>query len=181
MDIIDQCKNHTISTAKERGNNKRILEHISSVKKWAEFLLKHHVEADREVVVSAVWLHDIGRLVGDKQTDHAVNSEVESKRFLTAKVDQPKLDAILHCVRAHRCADVQPKTVEAKIIAAADSAGHMTDIVYADMMFNGLGKQEALKKIERDCRDINAFPELQEKLSQLYTSWKQLIESVPNF
>ncbi len=179
--MVKETKAHFIQAAKKQTPKyDYLLRHLPHVEKWAKHLLKQNPEADPDIVLISVWLHDIGQIIGDSKIDHAVNSEIETKRFLKENgYDQQKMLAIMHCVRAHRCNDVQPQSIEAKIIAAADSASHLTDIVYADMVSRGDGKDTALAKLERDYRDVSIFAELQKELTDLYEAWKNLINVFP--
>lgn len=155
--------------------------HIKEVEKWANFLLETNPEADREVVMISVWAHDFGHMFGDRDEDHAVKSETEIRRVLSGTpLSQEKINQVAHCVRSHRRRDVEPSTLEANILAAADSASHMTDINYIVHLSEGLGDYVA-GKIERDYRDISEFPQLQEKLTPLYLAWKQVLKAYPDF
>ena len=177
-----EAKAHLIDTVKKAGPEYTyLLRHVPQVEKWANKLLDIKPEANREIVTKGVWLHDIGQVIGDKETDHAVNSELETKRFLMEQETAPDIiDQVAHCVRAHRCKDVQPNTIEAKIIAVADSASHMTDTVYVDMANRGdlLGAKE---KLERDYRDVKLFPEIMDEITPLYQNWIKLLEVWPDF
>lgn len=154
--------------------------HLTQVERWAQRLLQEHPEALGEVVLASVWLHDVGLLTGPDETDHAVNSEVEAKRFLpTIGASEDFISRVAHCVRAHRCRDVQPETIEAKILAVSDSASHMTDTVYIEMANRG-ERELALAKLERDLRDVSLFPELREKMIPLYQAWKNLLSIYPD-
>lgn len=156
-----------------------LLRHLPQVEKWAKKLLSLYPQADEEVVLCGVWSHDIGQVVGDKEIDHAVNSESEIRRFLAEQGAKPDfIDKVAHCARSHRCKDVQPNSLEAKILAVADSASHMTDIVYLDMFSRG-DYDSALGKLERDYRDVVIFPELQQAIKPLYEAWKQLLSVYP--
>lgn len=116
--------------------------------------------ADKEIVLLGVWLHDIGHLIGNSNVDHAINSEIETRKFLSRiGYEKQKIDEVAHCVRAHRCKDIQPETIEAKIVAACDSARHMTDYIYTDIAMQG-NIDKAKSKLERDIRDVDSFPEL---------------------
>lgn len=154
--------------------------HVENVEKWAKNLLLKYPEADNEVVLVSVWLHDIGQALGRRSEDHAIKSEIETKNFLK-KLNCPedKINAVAHCVRAHRCNDILPKTLEAKILAGADSASHFTDINYIVHLTDD-GREYVNSKIERDYRDIGIFPELQKELSPVYKAWKELIKVFPD-
>ena len=152
-----------------------LISHVTEAEKWARFMLKKYTSADAEVVLSAVWLHDVGHYPLPAKVDHAVRSEKIARVFLARqKMTKEKTNKILHCIRAHRCRDVMPETLEAKIVACVDSASHMTDNIYFSMAMEGRA-EEALGKLARDYRDLSAFPEVKKKLSDLYKSWKTLL------
>ncbi len=126
----------------------------------------------------SIWLHDIGHYPLPTEIDHAIRSENIAREFLKKEsVNEEEIQKILHCIRAHRVKDVQPQSMEAKIIACADSASHMTDIIYIDMAKNKMIKQ-ALDKLERDFRDLSLFPRIKEQLTEVYESWKKLLNSL---
>ena len=138
----------------------KLLSHVPEVEKWARFLLKKHPEADEEVVLLGVWLHDIGHYPVS-EIDNAIKGEDSAREFLIKNnYNNEKLKKAVHIVRSHRCRDVMPETIEAKIVAFSDSASHMTDTMYLDMIRQGKLKKDVLGKIERDFRDLSYFPEI---------------------
>ncbi len=149
-------------------------DHVHEVERWALKILTDHPEADSEVVLLGVWFHDSGNLVGDKNIDHAIRSEEYTRLIL-------KLNAVAHCVRAHRNKDVAPQTLEARIVAAADSASHMTGDAYVPSAGMKRTITSSLGKLDRDYRDIALIPGLQEKLTPLYEAWKTLLSLYPKF
>lgn len=157
-----------------------LTRHLTQVDGWTDRLLSREPAANVAVVKFGVWLHDIGQIIGPSGVDHAIKSEVEVRRFLpTLGVDLEVVEGVAHCVRAHRCRDVQPQTLEARILAACDSASHMTDVVYIDMTNRG-AKDAALAKLDRDLRDVGQFPKLTEMLLPLYGAWKGLLAVYPD-
>lgn len=154
-----------------------LYRHMEEIEKWARRLLKEFPKANRRIVLCAVWLHDIGQTFGSRGRDHAVKSEKEVRHFLKSVGASPEtIDRVAHCVRAHRCKDVQPLTIEAKILAAADSASHFTDTVYFDISAL-TSKQAALKKLERDYRDVNLLPGLRRAVKPLYEAWRTILSA----
>ncbi len=130
----------------------------------------------------SVWLHDIGQEDVANIDTHEIYSEIEARRYLpTIGLPQEKIDMVAHCVRTHRCKeDDQPETVEATIVAAADSLSHMTDIAYIYMLNNTSSKESVLEKLERDIRDTKSLPEpLLEIVIPLQNIWRELIEAFP--
>jgi len=154
--------------------------HVGEVERWAMKILRKHPEADEEIVRLAVWLHDIGHTTGDRETDHALQSAVEAERFLSERgLAAERVQQVVHCARAHRCRDIQPETIEAKILAVADSASHMTDVNYIVHASDGL-RDYALEKLERDYRDAGLLPEVQREITPLYEGWKRLLSVYPD-
>ena len=183
-DILERCRQHFIKTIAGGDPIYPLYpEHVEQVEYWANKILPFYPEADKEVVIISVWLHDIGWADGDLKNDHAVKSEQEAIRFLTdIGYPKEKIDVVAHCVRAHRCKDVMPETIEAKILVAADSASHLTDAVYLIMLSQPhLKKSDIVDKLERDYSDVNAFlPEdFSLEIDSLFTAWKALLKSLP--
>jgi hypothetical protein len=176
-DIIEKSKKLFLEKVKDFGSDPyHLLPHVPDAEKWVEFLLKNHPEADKEVALISIWLHDIGHYPLPTNIDHAIRGEAIAREFLSKeKFDKEKLQKVLHCIRSHRCKDVLPKTIEAKIIACADSASHITDFIYCHMIKMG-DLKNAKEKLERDFRDISVFPEVKDKLSNLYMAWKELLK-----
>jgi len=154
--------------------------HLQEAQKWAYYMTKKYPEADKEVILLAVWLHDIGHYPVPTDIDHSVRGECVARRFLkTESYSEDKMENVLHCVRAHRCRDVRPETLEARIIAFLDAASHMTDTMYLSMAKQVKEKDkdfDVYAKMERDFRELSLFPEIKEDLVELYESWKNLIK-----
>jgi predicted HD phosphohydrolase len=179
--IIDKAKEKFYQMVEEFGSDPyHLLPHVPEVERWVEHILRKYSKADQEVVLLGVWLHDIGHYPIPTKIDHAVRGEKRAKEFLEKeKYPRDKMEKVLHCVRAHRCRDVMPDSFEAKIIACADSASHMTEPMYFNMAKDdkrNSGEFRAYAKIERDYRDLGAFPEIKNELKELYKSWKKLIK-----
>ena len=181
MTIIKKTKTLFLQMVKDYGSDPyNLTSHVQEVEKWARFMLKRYPEANEEIVLLAVWLHDTGHFLIPKCDDHAVGSEQAAREFLL-KEEYPheKMKEVLHCVRAHRCSDIMPETLEAKIIAFIDSASHMTDSIYFKMSKDDKENRESFRayaKMERDLRDLSAFPEVQKELIGLINAWKKLIQ-----
>jgi len=182
MDIADKAKNLFSKMITDFGLDPyQLKSHLCEVEKWAGFMLKKYPEADKEIVMLSVWLHDVGHYPLPIEIDHAVRSEQKAKEFLEREnFPKEKMNRILHCVRAHRCRDIVPETLEAKIIAFIDSASHLTDSMYFEIAKEDKenGKEfKVFSKIERDFRDLSLFPEIKENLLDLYDSWKSLLHA----
>lgn len=158
-----------------------LISHVPEVGRWAEYILKSHPQADREVVLIAAWLHDLGHYPISTDVDHAISGEQRAKDFLEQQnYPTDKTLKVLHCIRSHRCKDVLPESLEAKIVACADSASHMTEEMYLNMAQDDKRAGQEFRvyaKMERDYRDLGAFPEIQKELTPLYNAWREVIKA----
>ncbi|HLM83725.1 MAG TPA: HD domain-containing protein [Candidatus Bathyarchaeia archaeon] len=179
--IIEKAKSEFLKMISDFGSDPyHLLPHVPEAEKWSRFMLKKNPEAYEEVVLLAVWLHDFGHYPLPTDIDHAVRGEERAREFLEREnYPRENMEKVLHCVRAHRCKDVMPETLEAKIIAFCDSASHMTDTMYLDMVrTDEEGKfPRTYAKMERDFRDLAIFPEVQKELAELYETWKGLLKA----
>jgi HD superfamily phosphodiesterase len=180
-DMVTVAKEHFYQWLEEHKDGPfDYLTHVPRVEHWARTMLARHPGIDEEIVLAAVWLHDIGSYPLVQGKDHAVEGE-KAARALLEKHAYPaeRVAAVLHCIRAHRCKDVMPATLEAKLVACCDSASHLTDYIYAKLAFDGPdGMAKASRKIENDYKDLAFFPDLQERLTPLYQKWKGLLEEI---
>lgn len=176
--IVDLAEDYFHAYIRENDDIYRLDRHLVQVNKWAKKLLEENPEADSEVVLLAVWLHDIAHYPPKPDNDHAVNGELITRKYLLSNnYPSDRIEAVAHCVRSHRCKDIMPKTLEAKILVCADSASHLTDQMYLDIAKEGR-VDYALGKLERDYRDIGAFPKIQKELKPKYESWKKILEEI---
>lgn len=100
--------------------------HVERVVENAETLAgRTDQTVDEDVLLGAAWLHDIGRKreSDGEIADHAEWGAAEARRILeTQGVDPATVDAVAHCIRAHRFSnDVEPESREAKLLSDADN------------------------------------------------------------
>lgn len=179
---VEFTKEHFMRTFSKGNPLYRYIDrHVLEVERWAKEIMKDFPQANRNVILLSVWLHDIGILDRTLTMDHAVFAESEARKFLPKiGVDSETTEKVAHCVRAHRNKDIPPQTIEAKILAAADSASHMTEINYIVHIKDDGLRDYVEGKIERDYRDVALIPGLREKVTPLYEAWKQLIKVLPD-
>ncbi|MBN1916225.1 HD domain-containing protein [Candidatus Dojkabacteria bacterium] len=181
--LVETVRAYFLSVVEKAPDSNRrakyMPHHIEKVEGHARELQKMNPTADHAVVHISVLLHDIGAILGDPEADHAVNSEIEARRFLGGiSGDKELIETVAHCVRAHRNGDVKPETLEAKILVTADSASHLTDGIYIELVLRD-GTEKAKEKLERDVRDLGLFPEYEEKMRPLYEAWQNLLDVFP--
>jgi len=102
------------------------LEHIIRVFKIAMSIVKTESDVDIEVLKTAILLHDIARLIEDKdnsgKTDHSILGAEMAETILT-KLNYPveKIEKIKNCISSHRYrSNISPQSKEARILFDAD-------------------------------------------------------------
>lgn len=156
-------------------------QHVLLVENQIKRVLKKEIWANEMVCILSCRLHDIWHYPIIEGEDHAVIWERIARDFLAKEwLDQNLIDQVSHCVRSHRCKDIIPNSLEAKILAFCDSASHMQDSMYIEIAKDGR-IDYAMAKLERDYRDLNLFPELKKEYENLYISWKKLLEEYKLF
>lgn len=173
--VIASTREYFLIKMRESDDSYGLIEHVPEVEKWVKKIREYYPKSDLEVVLLGAWLHDISHYLVKEGEDHAVRSEEMAREFLSGKIDKEVIDQVCHCVRSHRCKDVMPDTLEAKILACADSASHMSGIVYMDMLARGHKVTTVEQKLERDYRDIAVFPEIKRLLTPMYNLWKNVV------
>ena len=113
--------------------------HTIKVAEKAEWLLKKLPEANRDVVMLSVWLHDIYYLIDmSREEEHAALGADEAVKILKEKgFSNEVVKGVEHAIRAHSCKNVKPETVEAKILATADAMSHFTPEFYLSIAMFG--------------------------------------------
>lgn len=154
-------------------------KHIPCVENIAKHILRIYRDANADVVLMSVWLYNIGILTKGFEVDYAVSSEAEARKFLSENsADSKFIDAVAHCIRSHRRKDIQPETIEAKILAVADAASHTVEPTYADMASRG-DITQAAELLEQDLQAIALLPGVQAEMTYVFDAWKKLLEVFP--
>lgn len=118
MPTIEQAKSWYAQNDPVHG-----FDHIQRVYHMAERLAQAE-GADLEIVHAAALLHDAeGPMTGEARSDHQLASADFAREILVSESwPADRIDAVLHCIRAHRFRDdrEQPETIEAKVLFDAD-------------------------------------------------------------
>lgn len=158
-------------------------QHLMEVERFANLLCDKHPDADRDVVGLGVWYHDIGRLRGQDE-GHDVYGAEEAKKVLGDEGFSPdKIERVYEVCRSHRCKDVKPESLEAKILATADAMSHFTHSFYFrlfqfykdELTFEEI-KDKVRQKLERDFNDKIAFDEGRDEVKEQYEAMKIVLQ-----
>ncbi|MDR1026567.1 MAG: HD domain-containing protein [Lactobacillus sp.] len=118
--------------------------HIVVVEEKANWLCDKLPEADRDIVMMGVWLHDIIHFIDLENRDiHAeLGAEYARNVMQEEGFSAEVTDKVVEAVRAHSCKDVMPQSLEAKILATADAMSHFAPEYYLGIAMDGaVGKK----------------------------------------
>lgn len=148
---------------------------IENSKKLAEKL-----GADKEIVEIAAILHDYAAVSNkDFAKEHHLKGMEMSEQVLK-RYHYPKdrIELVKECIYSHRgSTDIEPKTMEAKILASADAMAHFDNVdslfytVYEEQKMEiDEGTKWILGKLERSWKKL--MPEAQEIMKDKYEAIK---------
>lgn len=100
------------------------LDHIKRTLAWAK-KLGQELEANMEVLIPGVMLHDIG-VTKDRKKHYQRGIEQAEKILREIKFPAPKISEVLHVIEAHsRYGGPAPRTLEAKIMWDVDAIDYV--------------------------------------------------------
>lgn len=144
-------------------------EHLLGVEENAKFLLKNLPEANKEMVMLGVWLHDLQRIRGIKGDHQKIGAEEAEKVLNEYAYDNEVIEKVKKMILCHSCDNVMPETLEEKILASADAMSHYYNDFYLRIATLGQRSLEeyrewALEKLDRDYNKKIAFDSAKEKV-----------------
>lgn len=129
--------------------------HIYRVLGVALALADSEPDVDRDILVAACLLHDVGRPEQFKTgADHAlVGGDMAYDFLLTLGWVEERAEWVRQCIRAHRFRnDLPPETIEAKLLYDADKMDVLGPIGVARTIQYGtaMGDEEPLYRVDRE-------------------------------
>lgn len=137
-------------------------EHLLGVEQNVKFLLENLPEANKEIVMLGVWLHDLQRIRGIKGDHQKIGSEEAEKVLNEYSYNNEAIEKVKKIILCHSCDDVMPETLEEKILASADVMSHYYNDFYLRIATLGQRSLEefrewSLEKLDRDYNKKIAF------------------------
>ena len=190
--IIKEISNLVLSKCQKNGFLWFYDVHLLPAAKSAEEILALYPAADRNVVLPAIWLHDIAKISqknregfeGIHPAHHKEGADMAAEIMSDYKVDPKVTKKITNCILRHRnSGNYKAETLEEKVVAAADTLSHFRSVFYlihhkfhpestiAEM------KEKQLSKLGRDWEDLNLLPKVQPLAENEFKVLKKLMES----
>ena len=131
MTIAKKAQEHTRKLCAKQENifgMEAYDHHFVSVVRYAKQLAKK-TNANKEIVEVSAWLHDVGSVLGDYKNHHITGAKYAGKFLEKNNYPKEKIEAVQHCIMAHRGSKQIPrKTIEAKCLADADAMAHFDQV-----------------------------------------------------
>jgi HD superfamily phosphodiesterase len=153
--------------------------HILAVKKYADFLLEKLPEANKDVVLLGVWLHDLQRIRGIEGDHQKIGAEEAEKVMQSLEIDKNISDQVKQIILTHSCSNELPITLEGKILASADAMSHYINDFYLQIMLTRdrnlrQYKEWALEKLDRDFEKKIFFDFAKEEIKERHDALKKI-------
>jgi uncharacterized protein len=102
--------------------------HFVPMVKYADELADE-LGGDKEIILIAAWLHDIGSIVYGRKNHHKTGTKIAKQKLTELNYSGKKIELVKQCILNHRGSrNDKRKTIEEKIIAEADILSNFEDI-----------------------------------------------------
>jgi len=144
--------------------------HFVPMAKWSE-KLSEQLGGDKEIILIAAWLHDIGSIMEGRENHHLTGIKIAEKKLVELDYPKNKIELVLKCILNHRGSrNDERKSLEEQIVAEADVISNFDNvegIFKAAFIYENKNQKEArrdvLKKLERKWKQLH-FEESREFL-----------------
>lgn len=127
--------------------------------------LATELKADKEIILIAAWLHDIGSIIVGRSDHHLSSAKIAEKKLTELNYPKEKIEKVKECIVSHRGSQkIKPKTLEAQILAEADVLGSFCDItglfqcaLVSEKLDRGEAKKSVREKLQNKWKQLK-FP-----------------------
>lgn len=125
--------------------------------------LADELGGNKEVILVAAWLHDIGSIIYGRKDHHITGAEIAEKKLKEWRYSAEKIELVKKCIANHRGSQKNNReTLEEQIVAEADTVSNFDNIpgifkaafVYEDETQGG-AKDSVRKKLERKWNQLH--------------------------
>ena len=131
MDIINEIK-HFVEDECKKPTSKYGYEpfhfHFVPMVNYAE-KLADELGGDKEVILIAAWLHDIGSIIHGREDHHITGAKIAEEKLKELQYPAEKIELVKKCILNHRSSQQNGRSsLEEQIIAEADAMSNFDNI-----------------------------------------------------
>lgn len=165
MNIVEEIRKFVKEECLNPSNNygsEVYFRHFEPTAKWAE-KLADELGGDKEAVLIAAWLHDIGSILDGRKNHHLTGPKIAEEKLRELNYPQEKIELVKKCILNHRGSlNNKRETLEEQIIAEADVISNfdniagifVTALVYENKT-EAEAEKEVLEKLERKWKQLH--------------------------
>ncbi len=146
------------------------------------------LKADKEILETAAYLHDIARISG-KEGDHHIKGAEMAREILTkVGYEKPFIEKVSYCIQNHGSAFKECKTLESKILNSADAMAHIESVAWLIWLITASDKMSLKdafewvdKKVDKGWNKKIQLPEAREMARPKYEAAKIILDSTRKY
>jgi uncharacterized protein len=165
MNIVNEIKKFVKSECKKPSSKYGYEPFSFHFKPMAEYAekLTDQLGGDKEIVLIAAWLHDIGSIIYGREDHHITGAKIAEEKLKELGYSDEKIELVKQCILNHRGSKHnERKSLEEKIIAEADVMSNFDNIagifkaafVYENKN-QGEARDSVRRKLERKWRQLH--------------------------
>ncbi|MDD5043708.1 MAG: HD domain-containing protein [Patescibacteria group bacterium] len=165
MDIVQEIKNFVENECKKPSSKygyEPFIFHFIPVINYVE-KLADELGGDKEVMLIAAWLHDIGSIIYGRENHHLTGAKIAEEKLKELGYPAEKIELVKKCILNHRGSQQNSReSIEEQILAEADVMNNFDNIagifkaafVYENLD-QGEAKIAARKKLENKWKQLH--------------------------
>jgi len=165
MEIVNEIKNFVESECKKPSSKygyEPFPHHFVPMVNYAE-RLTDELGGDKEVILIAAWLHDIGSIIHGREDHHITGAKIAEEKLNELHYPAEKIELVKKCILNHRGSQQNERiSLEEQIIAEADVMSNFDNIAgifKAAYSYENLTQSEAKdstrQKLERKWEQLH--------------------------
>lgn len=155
MNVVQKVENFVEDECKKPGSKYGYEPFIYHFKQTVEYAgkLSDEFGGDREVILIAAWLHDIGSIVEGRKNHHVSGAKIAETKLKIFGYPTPRIALVKKCIHNHRGSKSYERlSIEEKIVAEADIMSvfdNISGIFKAAFVYENLDQGEAIKSVRK--------------------------------
>jgi uncharacterized protein len=165
MDIVQEIKTFVEEECKKPGSKygpDPFVCHFIPMVNHAE-RLADELGGDKEIILIAAWLHDIGSIIHGRENHHITGANIAEKKLKELQYPTEKIELIKKCILNHRGSQQSTRdSIEEQIVAEADVLSNFDNIAgmfKAAIVYENKTQREATdsvrQKLERKWEQLH--------------------------